>query len=164
MVLLRNKRMRRPHTEAGVLYLQELKMIADFRKTFTRRSIEDTASDELYEAEKSLLIAQTKLEFAKATLDAETATLAHLRPEGRYTLVAEGGLRTASQADRASLTGSQWRALQKALDEAASYTATLRACAPVAAELKPQLRAVLQYHCGSPVLRTRQLMMDLQSL
>ncbi len=32
------------------------------------------------------------------------------------------------------------------------------------AELKPQLRAVLQYHCGSPVLRTRQLMMDLQSL
>ena len=92
------------------------------------------------------------------------ATLAALRPEARYALVAEGGLRTASQADRASLSGSQWRALQKALDEAASYTATLRACAPVAAELKPQLRAVLQYHCGSPVLRTRQLMMDLQSL
>jgi hypothetical protein len=64
------------------------------------------------------------------TLDAETATLANLRPEGRYTLVAEGGLRTASQADRASLAGSQWRALQEALDEAASYTATLRACAP----------------------------------
>ena len=98
------------------------------------------------------------------TLDAETATLANLRPEGRYTLVAEGGLRTASQADRASLSGSQWRALQEALDEAASYTATRRACAPVAAERKPQLRAVLQYHCGSPVLRTRQLMMDLQSL
>ena len=71
--------MRRPHTEAGVLYLQELKMIADFRKTFTRRSIEDTASDEPYEAEKSLLIAQTKLEFAKATLDAETARVARLR-------------------------------------------------------------------------------------
>ena len=71
--------MRRPHTEAGVLYLQELKMIADFRKTFTRRSIEDTASDELYEAEKSLLIAQTKLEFAKATMDAETARVARLR-------------------------------------------------------------------------------------
>ena len=54
-------------------------MIADFRKTFTRRSIEDTASDELYEAEKSLLIAQTKLEFAKATVDAETARVARLR-------------------------------------------------------------------------------------
>ena len=70
--------MRRPHTEAGVLYLQELKMIANFRK-FTRRSIEDTASDELYEAEKSLLIAQTKLEFAKATVDAETARVVRLR-------------------------------------------------------------------------------------
>ena len=71
--------MRRPHTEAGVLYLQELKMIADFRKTFTRRSIEDTANDELYEAEKSLLLAQTKLEFAKATVDAEIARVARLR-------------------------------------------------------------------------------------
>ena len=54
-------------------------MIADFRKTFTRRSIEDTASDELYEAEKSLLAAQTKLEFAKATVDAEIARVARLR-------------------------------------------------------------------------------------
>ena len=53
---------------------------------------------------------------------------------------------------------------RRALDDAASYTATLRACAPVAAELKPQLRALLQYHCGSPTLRTRQLMIDLQSL
>ena len=71
--------MRRPHTEAGVLYLPELKMIADFRKTFTRRSIEDTASDELYEAELSLLIAQTRLEFAKATVDAEIARVSRLR-------------------------------------------------------------------------------------
>jgi DNA repair protein RecO (recombination protein O) len=31
-------------------------------------------------------------------------------------------------------------------------------------ELKPQLRALLHYHCGVPTLRTRQLMMDLQSL
>ncbi|PTT37638.1 DNA repair protein RecO, partial [Acidovorax sp. HMWF018] len=50
------------------------------------------------------------------------------------------------------------------LDDVASYTATLRACAPVATELKPQLRALLQYHCGSPTLRTRQLMIDLQAL
>ena len=71
--------MRRPHTEAGVLYLQELKMLADFRITFTRRSIEDTASDELYEAELSLLIAQTRLEFAKATVDAEIARVSRLR-------------------------------------------------------------------------------------
>ena len=87
-----------------------------------------------------------------------------LKADARYTLVAECGLRMASSTDRASLPGSQWRALQTALDQAASYTATLRACAPVAAELKPQLRTVLQYHCGSPMLRTRQLMIDLQAL
>ena len=27
----------------------------------------------------------------------------------------------------------------------------------------PQLRALLHYHCGSPTLRTRQLMIDLQA-
>jgi len=97
-------------------------------------------------------------------LDVQTMTLAPLDANQRYTLVPEGGLRAASGADRAALAGSQWRALQRALDDAASYTATLRACAPVAAELKPQLRAVLQYHCGSPLLRTRQLMIDLQAL
>ena len=32
------------------------------------------------------------------------------------------------------------------------------------AELKPQLRTLLHYHCGVTTLRTRQLMMDLQAL
>ena len=97
-------------------------------------------------------------------LDAQTMTLEPLKATTRYTLVAEGGLRAASAADRAGLLGSQWQTLQRALDDTASYTATLRACAPVAAELKPQLRTLLQYHCGSPMLRTRQLMIDLQAL
>ncbi|MFN7154579.1 MAG: DNA repair protein RecO [Acidovorax sp.] len=97
-------------------------------------------------------------------LDAQTMTLEPLKPTTRYTLVAEGGLRAASTTDRASLLGSQWQALQQALDDGASYTATLRACVPFAAELKPQLRTLLQYHCGSPMLRTRQLMIDLQAL
>ena len=97
-------------------------------------------------------------------LDAQTMTLEPLKATTRYTLVPEGGLRAASPSDRAGLLGSQWQTLQRALDDAASYTATLRACAPVAAELKPQLRALLQYHCGSPMLRTRQLMIDLQAL
>jgi len=92
-------------------------------------------------------------------------TLEPLKADARYTLVAEGGLRMASSTDRAALAGRQWMALQRALDDdSASYTATLRACAPIAAELKPQLRTVLQYHCGSPMLRTRQLMIDLQAL
>lgn len=96
------------------------------------------------------------------SLDAETMTFEPLRTGTRYILVAEGGLRAASSGDRVALPGSGWTALQAALDT--GYTATLRACAPVAAELKPQLRALLQYHCGSPTLRTRQLMMDLQAL
>ena len=100
------------------------------------------------------------------SLGAQTMTLEPLQAQARYALVAEGGLRAASAADRAALTGNQWQALQRALDDGAlgGYTAILRACAPVAAELKPQLRALLQYHCGSPTLRTRQLMIDLQSL
>ena len=99
------------------------------------------------------------------SLDVQTMTFAPLEPDTLYTLVAEGGLRAASPADRAGLAGRQWQALQRALDDAAnSYTTTLRACVPVSAELKPQLRALLQYHCGSPMLRTRQLMIDLQAL
>ena len=100
------------------------------------------------------------------SLGAQTMTLEPLQAQARYALVAEGGLRAASAADRAALTGNQWQALQRALDDGAlgGYTAILRACAPVATELKPQLRALLQYQCGSPTLRTRQLMIDLQSL
>ena len=40
----------------------------------------------------------------------------------------------------------------------------LRACAEVANGLKPQLRALLHYHCGVATLHTRRLMIDLQSL
>ncbi|PWW45979.1 DNA repair protein RecO [Melaminivora alkalimesophila] len=99
-------------------------------------------------------------------LDAETATLAPLDPAAPYTLT-ESGLRAAAASDRASCTGAQWQALERALDAGggeAAYPAVLRASAAAAAGLKAQLRAALQYHCGHPLLRTRQLMMDLQSL
>ena len=99
------------------------------------------------------------------SLAVQTMTFAPLEPQTRYTLVPEGGLRAASAGERGGLPGRQWLALQRALDDGeVSYTTTLRACAPIAAELKPQLRALLQYHCGSPMLRTRQLLIDLQAL
>ena len=82
----------------------------------------------------------------------------------RYALVAEGGLRAAALGERASLSGARWLQLHDALQASASFAELLRACAPVASELKPQLRTLLQYHCGSPLLRTRQFMMDMQSL
>ncbi|MCW8174717.1 DNA repair protein RecO [Verminephrobacter aporrectodeae] len=98
------------------------------------------------------------------SLAVQTMAAAPLHADQRYTLEPEGGLRAASAADRAGLPGHQWQALQRALDDSASPGAALRACAPVCAELKLQLRALLQYHCGSPMLRTRQLMLDLQAL
>ena len=97
-------------------------------------------------------------------LDTQTMTLATLGQDARYSLVPEGGLRQANAGDRASLTGAQWGALQKSLAEDAPFTVTLRACSEVMNELKPQLRTLLNYHCGVSSLRTRQMMIDLQTL
>ena len=97
-------------------------------------------------------------------LDVQTMTLLALDPESHYSLVPEGGLRQAHAQDRASLSGAQWVALQHSLRDGAPFTATLRACSRVMAELKPQLRTLLNYHCGVTTLRTRQMMIDLQSL
>ena len=99
------------------------------------------------------------------TLDVQTLTLARLEPGTRYSLVAEAGLIAVGDEDeRPALAGAQWDALQRALDDAAPFNATAHEAALLNAELKPQLRALLHYHCGVGTLRTRQLMIDLQSL
>jgi DNA repair protein RecO (recombination protein O) len=99
------------------------------------------------------------------SLDLQTLTIAPLDSLARYSLVPEAGLLAAHEGDgRASLVGMQWTALQRALDQQPPFAATARQAAYVAAELKPQLRALLHYHCGVSVLRTRQLIMDLQAL
>jgi len=98
-------------------------------------------------------------------LDVETANLAALGPNRGYSLVPEAGLVAVPEGDgRASLRGSQWLPLQAALDERMSFTQTLSQVAPAMAELKPQLRALLHYHCGVATFRTRQLLLDLQDL
>ena len=98
------------------------------------------------------------------SLDLQTATLAPLHEDERYSLRAEGGLVESHDGDeRGSLAGAQWQALQHALDDPAPFHATLQQAATMG-ELKPQLRALLHYHCGVSTLRTRQLMMDLQAL
>jgi len=96
-------------------------------------------------------------------LDVQTLTLAPLAPEQAYTLVPEGGLRAAHADDRAALSGAQWTDLQAVLADDAPFTATLRACAPLSVALKPLLRNLLHYHCGVHTLRTRQMMIDIQS-
>jgi len=97
-------------------------------------------------------------------LDVQTLTQSALAPTDRYALVAEGGLRAANPGERASLSGAQWLALANALQAGGGFARLLNTCAPLAFELKPQLRALLQYHCGSPRLRTRQFMVDVQTL
>ncbi|WP_332776153.1 DNA repair protein RecO [Polaromonas sp.] len=97
-------------------------------------------------------------------LDVQTATLSPLEPRTRYVLVAEAGLREAHDDDRASLPGEQWQALQQALGDDALFSDTVQACIPGLGELKTQLRALLNYHCDVKVLKTRQMMMDLQAL
>lgn len=97
-------------------------------------------------------------------LDTQTMTLRPLEPAEHYSLVPEGGLRQTNAVDRTSLTGAQWVVLQNSLAQRVPFTATLRACSSVVAELRPQLRTLLNYHCGVSTLRTRQMMIDLQSL
>jgi DNA repair protein RecO (recombination protein O) len=98
------------------------------------------------------------------TLDAQTATLLPLEPATTYVLVPEAGLRESHDDDRTSLTGAQWLGLQQTLSDDATFSDTVQACLPIISELKPQLRALLHYHCGVKVLKTRQMMIDLQSL
>jgi DNA repair protein RecO (recombination protein O) len=98
------------------------------------------------------------------TLDMQSGTLAPLAADTRYLLVPEGGLAELDAQDaRPALPGAQWQALQAALDTPAPFAAVVRQAA-AAPELKPQLRALLHYHCGVSSLRTRQLMRDVQSL
>jgi DNA repair protein RecO (recombination protein O) len=99
------------------------------------------------------------------SLDLQTLTLRPLVSNARYSLVPEAGLVASREQDaRGSLSGEQWLALQRALDERPPFHATLRQAASAMAELKPQLRTLLHYHCGVTTLRTRQLMKDLQAL
>ena len=97
-------------------------------------------------------------------LDQQTLTLGQLDDTVRYTLVPEGGLRQAQADERGALSGAQWTRLQAAVQLDAPFTTTLRACAEMMSELKPQLRQLLHYHCGVKTLRSRQMMMDIQAL
>lgn len=105
-------------------------------------------------------------------LNCHTTTQRPLQPHTHYTLTPHAGLGLASATTipmHAALTGAQWIALQHALDIQPCHThhifsAVLQWCAPLIAQLKPQLRHVLQHYCGPPLLYTRQFMMELHSI
>ncbi len=101
-------------------------------------------------------------------LDVQTLTFAPLMPQERYSLVAEGGLRTVHEEQSGAwLLGRHWLSLATALDDEAPFTTALAVCAGLPGEqrssLRHQLRELLHYHCGGGILRTRQMMIDLQS-
>ena len=87
-----------------------------------------------------------------------TATQQAVRIERRYGLMPEGGVATDGDIGGETLIG-----LQAALQHG-SLPALQQACRPALPELKGALRAMIQHHLGSSILRTRQVMMDVQSL
>ena len=105
------------------------------------------------------------------SLDVASLTLQPLTMTTAYTLLPEAGLRAvrADDADeRPALAARHWLELQTALDDAAPLHTLRSVCAALPAAdktaLKNQLRSLLHYHCGGKTLRTRQMMMDVQSL
>ncbi|HYE71088.1 MAG TPA: DNA repair protein RecO [Aquabacterium sp.] len=95
-------------------------------------------------------------------LDRDTATQEPVHAGRRYALRPEAGLGGAGTDDTA-LDAADCLALQAALD-ANDLQALRMASASALAALKPQLRALLHYHLGSPQLRTRTAMREVQRL
>jgi DNA repair protein RecO (recombination protein O) len=94
-------------------------------------------------------------------LDVVTSTQAAVDPDGAYVIDAQAGL--ASARHEGALPGTTCVGLQAALEHG-SLAALQQACAAALPALRSQLRALLHYHVGMPVLRTRRVMMDLQNL
>ncbi len=89
-----------------------------------------------------------------------TATLQPLQAERRYSLLPDAGLAEQRHAEHA-MTGTQWGRLNDAL--ALGHGAALvGACAEAVLPLRGMLRALLHYHLGSPTLRTRRVLADVQ--
>jgi DNA repair protein RecO (recombination protein O) len=87
-----------------------------------------------------------------------------LGDDEHYALVPEAGLQWVPADDRHALTGRQWLALQAALDDVHPMTALVRDCGDLLIQLQRPMRLMLNYHCGVGALRTRQMMLDLQTL
>ncbi len=93
-------------------------------------------------------------------LSLATLTQQPVRGAARYALLPESGVVAASDGE---LSGAALIGLQAALEHG-SLPALQQACRPCLAALKRPLRALIQHQLGATVLRTRQVMMGLQSL
>jgi len=91
-------------------------------------------------------------------LSVVTTTQAPVRLGGRYALLPEAGVR-----DDGEIPGDALIGLQAALQHG-SLAALQQACRAALPELKSALRGMIQHQLGSSLLRTRQVMMDVQNL
>lgn len=90
-----------------------------------------------------------------------TLTVQPVRTDQRYVLEPEAGVLACPAGQ--GLSGATLLGLQAALLHG-SLPALQQACSAHLPELKAALRGVLHYHLGTPMMRTRQLMLDVQSL
>jgi DNA repair protein RecO (recombination protein O) len=91
-----------------------------------------------------------------------TLTLDAVNEDAGYVLLPEAGV-AAVRTGEPPIPGAALIGLQAALAHG-SIPALQHACATVLPELKTMLRALLHYHLGTPMLRTRQVMLDVQNL
>jgi DNA repair protein RecO (recombination protein O) len=91
-----------------------------------------------------------------------TLTLEELHVDAAYALLPDVGVVPARHGE-AAVSGASLIGLQAALSHG-SLPALRQACAGVLPELRTLLRNVLHYHLGTPVLRTREVMLGVQSL
>lgn len=91
-----------------------------------------------------------------------TLTQEAVDPQGRYALRPEVGV-TAARPDEGAVSGAALVGVQAALLHG-SLLALQQACAEALPEWRGLLRGLLHYHLGSSTLRTRQVMLGLQSL
>lgn len=97
-----------------------------------------------------------------------TQTQQLLEAEAHYSLLADAGVVPAAgteqqQHQHQALAGAALIGLQAALQHG-SLAALQQACAGSLQPLKAMLRGLIQYHLGASQLRTRQVMLSLQSL
>jgi DNA repair protein RecO (recombination protein O) len=87
----------------------------------------------------------------------------------------EAGLQPVADDESVpGISSAHWASIEQALGRCmdapnaqtrlAAFTPLMRACEPAAATLKTQLRGVLHYHCATPMLKTRQVMLELRNL
>jgi DNA repair protein RecO (recombination protein O) len=96
-------------------------------------------------------------------LATETATRRPVDAGERYRLLADAGVVAAPGSTDGTTSGATLAAMQAALT-GGELADLQQVAARSLAELRPILRAQLAYHLGTDTLRTRQVMLDAQSL